>query len=239
VGIHWNRQKLYATVAVLTLGIPASAAAQPDTAAIIKGIDSAVKARVDCISSYTDTEHYKVFRGSDETHAAAEMVVKTTYRPETGKNYEILSENGSGIILKFGLRPLIANEKAINEPGKVSASWFVSANYEMTLKSDIPVEKDGRRCWMLAIHPRRKAPNLIEGTLWVDATDFAIVHLEGLSSKAPSLWSGPAHVMRQYVKANGFAEATHARAESDSMLFGRTVVTIDYEGYKIQIRPGK
>lgn len=221
------------------MGASVLSAQQPDEAAIIRGVDSAVKSRVACIASYTDTEHYKVFRGSDEVHPAAEMIVKTTYRPETGKNYEVLSESGSGIILKFGLKPLIANEKALNAPDKVSASWFVSANYEMTVQPGGPVLKDGRSCWQIAIKPRRKATNLIDGTLWVDAKDFSIVHLEGLSSKNPSLWSGPAHVMRAYVKVDGFAEAMHARAQSDSALIGRTVVTIDYEEYKIETRCGR
>lgn len=207
-----------------------------DESAIIRGVDAAVKTRIDGIAAYTDTEHYKVFRGKDETHSVAEMVVKTTYRPDSGKSYEILSENGSSIISKFLLRPLLDNEKAINEPGKVAASWIVSANYEMKLKSGSPVMQDERECWALAIKPRRQAPNLIEGTLWVDAKTFRIVRLEGQSSKSPSFWSGPAHVARQYVDIAGFAEATHARAESSGFMVGRTVLTIDYEGYQIQTR---
>lgn len=210
---------------------------QIDNATAIAGIDAAVKARVDGIAQYTVTEHYKVFRGGEATQPTAEMVVKTTYRPETGKHYDIVSESGSGIVLKLGLRPLLDNEKAINEPDKVAMSWINSANYEMALKPGGPVEKEGRMCWELAIKPRRNAPNLINGTLWVDANDFSIVRLEGLSSKNPSMWSGPSHVMRQYTKMNGFAMATHARAESDSMFLGKIVVTIDYEDYRIQSQP--
>ena len=40
-------------------------------------------------------------------------------------------------------------------------------------------------------------------------------------------------MMRQYVDIDGFGEAMHARAESDSFLFGPTVVTIDYRDYQI------
>ena len=207
-----------------------------DESEIIRGVDAAVKTRVDGIAGYTDTEHYKVFRGKDETHPVAEMVVKTTYRPDSGKSYEILSENGSAIISKFLLKPLLDNEKAINEPGKVAASWIVSANYDMKLKSGSPVVQDGRECWALAIKPRREAPNLIDGTLWVDVKNFKIVRLEGQASKSPSFWSGPAHVSRQYADIGGFAEATHARAESSGFMVGRTVLTIDYEDYQIQSR---
>jgi hypothetical protein len=33
--------------------------------------------------------------------------------------------------------------------------------------------------------------------------------------------------------------ATHARAVSDSFLFGQTIVKIDYQGYEIQLSPAK
>jgi hypothetical protein len=207
----------------------------PDNATAIRKIDAAVKWRIDHIAEYTDTETYKVFRGKDETNPVAQMKVKTTYRPEMGKSYQILSESGSGIILKFLLHPLLENEKEINDPAKVSSAWIVSANYDMQLKPGGPVEQDGRECWVLSIVPHHKAPNLIEGTLWVDAKDFTVVRLEGVTSKSPSFWASPAHVMRQYAEMDGFSQATHAWAESKS-LFGTAVITIDYEGYQIQTR---
>ena len=41
-------------------------------------------------------------------------------------------------------------------------------------------------------------------------------------------------MMRQYANIDGFSMATHARAESSTFLYGRTVVTIDYTNYNIQ-----
>ena len=46
-------------------------------------------------------------------------------------------------------------------------------------------------------------------------------------------------MMRQYINIGGYAMATHARAESDSFLFGRTVVMIDYSDYHLELKPGK
>jgi hypothetical protein len=45
-------------------------------------------------------------------------------------------------------------------------------------------------------------------------------------------------MMRQYANINGYSMAMHARAESDSFFFGRTVVTIDYSNYNLQLKPG-
>ncbi len=96
---------------------------------------------------------------------------------------------------------------------------------------------DGRDCYVLAISPKRKAPNLIQGTMWVDAKDGSIVQIQGVASKSPSIFTGPTEMMRQYAKVNGFSQAVRARAVSNSLLFGETVVRIDYRDYQIQLRP--
>ena len=208
---------------------------QIDNATAVRNIDAAVKWRIDHIAGYTDLEHYKVYRGKDETHPAAEMVVKTTYRPESGKNYQVISQSGSSLLFKLLLRPLLDSEKEINDPAKVSASLMNSSNYDLKLNPGGPVQKEGRECLSLTIAPRRKAPNLFLGTLWVDAKDFTIVRIEGVTSKSPSFWASPAQVMRRYDKVEGFAQAIQARAETDSF-FGRVVMTIDYDAYQIQSR---
>jgi outer membrane lipoprotein-sorting protein len=229
-------QAVLAVSFLVWLGAAAVSAQQPDSASVIKLVDAAVKARIDHVEGYTVTEHYAVYRGKDETHPAAEMTVQTVYRQGSGKSYTILKESGSGFIRNHVLRPLLDNEKTINLPGKVEHSWFTSANYEMQLKPGGIQHIDGRACYALAIHPKLKAPNLIEGTLWVDAKDGSIVQIEGTASQSVSVFTDPAQVMRHYVSVNGYAMATHARAVSDSFLIGRTTVTIDYQDYKMQLR---
>jgi hypothetical protein len=218
------------------LWIPLVRAQQPDESSIIRGVDAAVKARLGSIASYTVTEHYSVYRNNDETHPAAEMTVKTTYEKETGKSYAILSESGSELLRKFVLQSILDNEKRINQPGVREGSWITSANYEMKLKPGGIERINGRDCYVLSIDPKQKAPSLIVGSIWVDAKDQSLVQLQGTASKSISVFTGPTQVMRQYENLNGFAEATHARAESESTLFGKTVVTIEYQGYEIKIR---
>jgi outer membrane lipoprotein-sorting protein len=241
--MRFRRYALKRTIAaafiVAGLGTLASTAQQPDSKSLIQQVDAAVKARNERIAAYSVTEHYAVYRGQDENHPAAEMTVKTVYRKESGKNYTILSESGSEFIRKHVLYTLLDHEKEINLPGNRERSWFISANYAMNLKLGSIQRLDGRDCLALAISPKRKAPNMIEGTLWVDARDGSIVRLEGTASQSPSVFTGPAQVMRQYARIDGFGMATHARAVSDSILLGRTTVTIDYADYKIQILPAK
>lgn len=223
---------------VLTLlGTTRDAVPQENQAAVIRGVDAAVLARVNRIAKYTVTEHYAVYRGKDETHPVAEMTVKTTYQRGTGKSYSVVSQSGSALVRRLGLDPLLENERTINLPGNVEHSWINSANYDMKLKPGTQM-LEGRECLALAIDPKRKAPNLIVGSLWVDAKDYSIAQLDGVASKAPSIFAGTTHMMREYAYVDGFSMATHARAESNTFLYGRTVVTIDYSDYQIQVRPG-
>lgn len=220
-----------------TLFAAAQPSPQPDPAAIIRDLDAANQARYDNVLSFTDVEHYAVFRGSDETRPTAEMSVRMTYKKGIGKDYEILSQSGSSLVQKFVFQPLLGNEKTINDLPKVTQSWFSSANYEMHLKPGVTRTIDGRTCLAFAIKPRHKAPNMIDGTLWVDANSHTLAEVEGTASKSPSVFAGTTRMMRRYTNMQGYAMATHARAESSSMLFGLTVVTIDYSDYHFDLRP--
>jgi hypothetical protein len=240
VGMRRSSKK-WAAAGVLGLSISAvrgSGIPQPDPASVVQAIDRAVMFRVNHIAGYTVTEHYAVFRGKDETHPVAEMTVRTTFRKESGKSYQVLATGGSAVIRRLGLDPLLESEKTINLPANVARSWITSANYEMVVSNGSAM-LDNRPCFVLAIHPKRKATNLIEGRLWVDAKDSTIVRLEGTATKAPSVFAGSTHMMRQYAPIDGFAMATHARAESNTFLYGRTVITIDYTGYQIERRTGE
>jgi len=57
--------------------------------------------------------------------------------------------------------------------------------------------------------------------------------MEGNATQSPSIFTGPAHLMRDYVNVNGYSMATQARAVSESFLLGRTVITIEYRNYQI------
>ena len=219
---------------LLWAGATQLAAQQMDNATVLQHVDAAVKARIDGIAGYTAIEHYAVFRNKDETHPAAEMTVKTTYKRETGKSYEILSQSGSGAIRSLVLNTILDNERHVNLPGVREGAWITTANYEMRVKPGGIQRVEGRNCVAVSLTPRRKEPYLLEGTLWVDATDGKIVQIEGKGSKSSTVFSGATEMRREYADVDGFVQAIHARAESDSFLFGQTVVTIDYRDYRIQ-----
>jgi hypothetical protein len=214
-------------------GLAQSPAQQDGNAAVLQRIDASVHARENNLLGYTVTEHYAVFRNHDEQHPAAEMVVKTSYQKDVGKNYTILSETGSALLRKM-LEAVLDNERSVTRPANRLTAVISPANYEMTVKGAEQV--DGRNCIAVAIRPRRGSQYLLNGTVWVDADDGAIVQLEGMTAKSPSIFAGASEVFRQYTMIDGFAMATHARAVSNSWLVGQTMIKIDYTEYQLQVR---
>ena len=211
---------------------PADAQQDPTTA-ILQGIDASVHSRENDLLGYTVTEHYAVFRNHDEQHPAAEMMVKTTYQRDVGKNFSVLSESGS-LLLRKMLETVLDSERKMTQPANRATAVITLGNYEMTVND--PETVDGRNCMAISIKPRRVSPYLFSGTIWVDARDQSIVQLKGVAAKSPSMLTGPSEVFRQYTSIDGFSMATHARAVSSSSLLGQTILKIDYTGYQMQLR---
>jgi hypothetical protein len=237
------RRGVALSVFAALLWVPSGNGSEPlpelNAAAVIQRIDAAVYTRYEHVLGFTAVEHYAVFRGKDETHPIAEMTVKDTYRKDVGKTYTVISEKGSEFVLKHGLHSLLDSEKTINKPGNVQRSWFNSSNYEMEPKAGVTARLNGEDCLAVAVRARRKASNMINGTIWVDGKDYSLAQIEGDATKSPFVFAGTTRMMRRYVQIDGFSMAAHARAESTSALFGHTVVTIDYSDYHLQLGPVK
>jgi hypothetical protein len=212
-------------------------AQQLDTAAVIHQVDAAVKARNEHLAGYSATEHYAVYRNKDEIHPVAQMTVLTNYLRDSGKSYTIVSQTGSSVIRDLILGGILDNEKQLSQPGVRGGVWITSANYEMNLKAGGTEQLNGRDCLVLTLIPKRKAPYLIEGSLWVDSKDGSIVQVQGTASKSSSMLTGPTQFMRQYANMSGLSQATHVRAVSNSLMFGETIVKIDYQDYHLQLVP--
>ena len=97
------------------------------------------------------------------------MTVRTTYCKGAGKTYALLSQSGSPIIQKVGRPPARRREEDQLKPGATR-------------------RMDARDCVALAITPRRKAPNMIDGELWINASNGSIVDIDGLNPASVRPW---------------------------------------------------
>lgn len=234
-----NRQnavlfRMFSVVLPMVLCGQVGAAQEIDNATVVHGIDGSVFHRDNNLLGYTVTEHYTVFRSGEKAIPAAEMTVKTTFTRDVGKSYQIESESGSELLRKEVLARVLEDEKTMNEPANRAQELITLANYRMTVQGREVA--DGRNCFVVAIEPRRTAPYLFKGKIWVDAENKDIVRLEGVASKGTSMVTGPAQVVRRYAEIAGFPMATYASATVSSWLLGPTRVEIEYSGYAVRQR---
>jgi len=237
---HKSRRILGVLMFFLCIESAAHISAQEATLSseeIIHRIDAAVRMRSESISAYTVHEHYSVYRNG-EANPSAEETVRTEYTRATGKHYIPVSQSGSSLIRSAVIGKVLAGEEELNRPANRDSILITSANYEMHPHPD-RVELNGHTCVIVDLKPLRKSPHLFDGKVWIDASDFTIVRLEGTPSQTPSWLVSQSGVSRDYAKVEGFAMAIHAEARAHSFLFGDTLLKIEYTDYNIQLEPGK
>jgi hypothetical protein len=160
----------------------------------------------------------------------AEMLVRVSYRKGTGKTFQVLEAKGVEGMSKRVFQNLIDGEKEGSHKENVDRSRLNERNYDFELLGT-EIE-GGRRCYVLALHPKSKTKYLVNGKAWIDAEDFALVKIEGHPAANLSFWAGKPYVVQTWQKCGDFWMAAENRSMAQSMLIGSTELTVrnsDYE----------
>jgi hypothetical protein len=225
----WKRYPfLLASVLICSAGN--GAAPQPAReGSVIRGVDQAELDRETNLTGYSVTEHYTLRNIRFRT--GAEMTVATVYAKGVGKSYRVLSRSGSSALESSVLDRLLQEEAEMSRGDIRQHALVTSANYKMRLIGEESLA--GRQCEVLEIIPRTKSTHLLKGRAWVDAEDHSLVRIEGKQSASSSFWTGRPTIVREYERIDGFSLARKSHASSDSLLLGRTDLTIEYSDYTV------
>lgn len=234
-----SSRRIIFRIAACSLFVPVFAQQPAPTAKsdaeIIHGIDDSVSRRTNAISTYSVQEQYSLYRNGDTT-PAAEETIKTVYTRAVGKEYTPIAQSGSAFLRGAVIDKVLAGEKDLNLAANRDGALITSKNYDLQPQPGA-VDLNGHQCILVTLKPLRKSPHLFTGKMWIDASDYTVVRLEGAPSQSPSIFAGQTTVARDYIKIDGFSMATHAEAHSHTFLFGDTILKIDYTNYKIQQDP--
>jgi hypothetical protein len=202
---------------------------------VIKRIEQAQWAKETNLLGYSVTETYTVVRNG-ETTPAASLVVRTVYKKDKGKNYtDVKSRTGSGAVQRLVLNKILKREEEISQDDTRKHILITTDNYNMKLSGEETV--GGRKCLVLDLKAKTKSPYLLDGQAWIDSETYELVRIQGRPNEKPSFWTGRPLIDRNYKDTKGFPLATKARAESHSLLFGTTVVVIEYSEYDVTVAP--
>ena len=154
--------------------------------------------------------------------------------PET-KQFVILSESGSKLLIERVFKKLLQSEKealAEENPRHTALNrdnyTFAQVGYE---------SKPTGALYVLSVEPRTRNKFLYRGRIWVDAEDFAVVRLEGEPAKNPSFWTKDTKIDQTYAKVNDFWFPASNRSTTSFRLGGRAYLTIEYQDYQTTAAP--
>jgi len=161
----------------------------------------------------------------------AEIVVEARYAAPTTKEFTIVSQSGSAVLINKVLKKLLEGEQEALEPENQARTALNDSNYEFCL---LEYQRAGDLgVYVLSLKPKLKNKFLYRGKIWVDAKDFAVMRIEAEPAKNPSFWVKKSQVQHAYTRVGDFWLPSENHTTSSVRLGGRAVLTIQYTDYTV------
>jgi len=227
---------------ILIVALPVSAAVAQETASsapltadeVVARLVAMNQLRAKALSSYSGLRTYHL-----ECHCIApkkaDMVVRVKYNSPRAKDFDIVSESGSGTVRTKVFRKLLEAEQESLQEDNERRSAITPENYTFRLLGYEKGEKSAD--YVLEAEPRGKSKFLFRGRVWVDATDFAITRVEGEPAVNPSWWTKSTDFTRTYEKVGDFWLPQSNDSVTRVRIFGTAVLKISYSEYQITQAP--
>ncbi len=160
------------------------------------------------------------------------LEAKTTFRQPSTYETEVVRTEGSDLIREKVFDRILEAEKEANTGNMKKEVTIAPANYNFTLidKRDC----SGRPCYNLRITPKQKNKYSLEGLIWVDAEDGAIVRMQGSPAKKPSIWTLSTQIERRYKRIDGVWLCDAMESTSYILIDGKSTLKVDYNYLNVQ-----
>jgi hypothetical protein len=187
--------------------------------------------RANALQRYQGRRSYRLDYVGFPKNLHAEMIVDVIYKAPDSKEFKVVSEAGSGWIIKHILKRLLESEQEALEGANRERTTLNSQNYDFNMLAD---ESTGVGCpYVLAVQPKVPRKFVYLGRIWVDARDFAVCRIEAEPALNPSFWITQTEIHHAYLKVGDFWFPAENKSISTLRLGGRATLTIEYRDYKI------
>lgn len=200
---------------------------------IVEALAASENRRFAEVQAYSATRRY-VLKNA-RFNQDAEMLVHMQVTAEKGKVFQVLSEHGVEGLARRVFKKVLDGEA---EASRTSAKQFnkvTPENYEFRLIGT--EDRSGHRCHVMEIKAKSKSKYLMNGKIWVDATDYQIVRMEGRSAASLSFWVGKPYLVYDFQKVGGWWLGARNQSIADARIVGTTEMTVEVQGYELQ--PGR
>jgi hypothetical protein len=164
------------------------------------------------LRGYVITRNYLVFKSGEQKSKITALII---YLPPKAKFFEIQSSSGGkaeGVVRKV-------LEKEMEIGRDVQDTGINVSNYEFESLGEELLA--GAQCFVLAIHPKRKSKDLLEGRIWVDKNTRLIRRVQGRPGKSPSWWVKDVSLSLDYGNRGGMWLQTGSTADANVRFVGK------------------
>jgi hypothetical protein len=106
------------------------------------------------------------------------------------------------------------------------------ANYKFKFKGRQKLSADAGWVYVFALSPRKKAPGLFKGEMWLDEATFLPVFEKGRLVKNPSIFFKHVDFERAYKIDNGMAVPQSMSSVIDCRLVGKVQLNVNYTNFE-------
>jgi len=187
--------------------------------------------RTAALKGFAGKRVYKLEYKGFPVSKSAELEVEVKYTAPATKEFTILSQKGSGLLVDKVLKKLLESEKEASSGQSRANSALTTDNYRFTL--DHTEQQNERTCYVLNVLPLREDKYLYRGKVWVDDADFAVVRIEGEPAKNPSFWIKKTAITHEYRKVGDFWLPAENKSVSNTRFGGHATLEIHYVDYQL------
>lgn len=198
-------------------------------------VDNLVRKNQERTRALTHCEGTRVYRLAYRGFPSdrdAEMTVKATYDSPSSKEFKVVSESGSKLILNRVFKKLLEGEKEAAQPAISARTQLNRDNYTFELVGYEPTSTGGQ--YVLQVSPKSRSKYVYSGKVWVDGVDFAVTHIEVEPGLNPSFWTKKSEIRHEYKKVGAFWLPARNESVSYIRLGGRATLTIEYTDYRVR-----
>jgi MucB/RseB N-terminal domain len=179
------------------------------------------------LHGYTAARRYVL--ENSRHHKRAEMLVTVRCLDNGSKQFQTVSATGWGTARNHVFPKLLESESEASLPEVRHRSRITRENYSFEMVGRDYINQ--RPAYVIAISPKTQNKYLVEGRIWVDLKDYAIVRIEGKPAKSPSFWIKSVQFVHTYQKSGSFWFPVSDRSVTDVRILGATEVRIEYFDY--------
>lgn len=206
----------------------------PDAAQIVGQLMQQNQNRSALLHHFEGCRHYALDYSGFPSSKSAEMVVSVRFDAPAQKQFRVVREDGSQLLISRVLKELLENEKQAVDDQNRRRTALTPENYEFQLIGAEVIHD--RPQYVLEVVPRTRNKFLYRGKIWVDAADYAVSRISAEPAKNPSIWISHTEIEHEYGKFGDFWLPVRNTSVTKVRFGGTAKLRIEYSQYTFGVK---